>query len=163
MHGYVPYAWYAKRSRRWLADAGLAIAVGAVYFLVARLSVGLVLQPTGVAVFWPAAGITSGFLIALGPRARWPLAAGVTGASVAVHYSEPLWAGISLGLCNAAEALIVAGLIQRLFGDEFNLDRLSHVLGFLAAAIAGTAVSGVGGAVTYRLLQGPSAGLLITW
>src|SRR5262249_51634006 len=110
-----------------------------------------------------AAGITSGFLIALGPRARWPLAAGVTGASVAVHYSEPLWAGISLGLCNAAEALIVAGLIQRLFGDEFNLDRLSQVLGFLAAAIAGTAVSGVGGAVTYRLLQGPSAGLLITW
>jgi signal transduction histidine kinase len=161
--GYLPYVWYDKRSRRWLADAGLAIAVGAVYFLVARLSVGLVLQPTGVAVFWPAAGITSGFLIALGPRARWPVAAGVTGASVAVHAHEPLWAGISLGLCNAAEALLIAGLIQRQFGNEFNLDRLSQVLGFLLAAIAGTAVSGVGGALTYRLLQGPSAGLLITW
>jgi signal transduction histidine kinase len=161
--GYLPYVWYDKRSRRWLADAGLAIAVGAVYFLVARLSVGLVLQPTGVAVFWPAAGITSGFLIALGPRARWPVAAGVTGASVAVHAHEPLWAGISLGLCNAAEALLIAGLIQRQFGNEFSLDRLSQVLGFLLAAIAGTAVSGVGGALTYRLLQGPSAGLLITW
>src|ERR1043166_8426638 len=119
MHGPLPYAWYDERTRRWVADAGLAAAVGAVYFLVARLSVGLVLEPTGVAVFWPAAGITSGFLIALGPRARWPMAAGVTGASMAVHYTEPLWAGISLGLCNAAEALVVAGLIQRQFGPQF--------------------------------------------
>jgi signal transduction histidine kinase len=87
----------------------------------------------------------------------------VIGASVAVHYAEPLWAGVSLGLCNAAEALIIAGLIQRYFGTDFNLDRLSQVLGFLAAAIAGTGVSGLGGAVTYRLLQGPSADMLVTW
>ena len=140
----------------------LAAAVGAAYFLVAYNSVGLVLQPTGVAVFWPAAGITSGCLIALGPHARWPLAAGVIVASVVVHYSEPLWAGISLGLCNAAEALLVAGLIQHYFGADFTLDRLSQVLALLGAAIAGTAVSGVGGAITYRLLQGPSADMLIT-
>ena len=163
MREHLPYAWYDDRTRRWVADAGLAVAVGAVYFLVARLSVGLVLEPTGVAVFWPAAGITSGFLIALGPRARWPMAAGVTGASVAVHYAEPLWASISLGLCNAAEALVIAGLIQRHFGTDFNLDRLSQVVGFLAAAIAGTVVSGIGGAATYRLLQGPSADMVITW
>src|SRR5215469_2094294 len=141
MGKYPPYAWLAfglgQRSaaddplRGWAGAIGLAVAVGAIYFLVARLSVGLVLQPTGVAVFWPAAGITSGFLIALGPRARWPVAAGVTGASVAVHYGDPLWAGVRLGLCNAAEALVVAGLIQRQFGDEFTLDRLSQVLGFL--------------------------------
>jgi signal transduction histidine kinase len=147
----------------WVSDIGLAVAVGAAYFLVAHLSVGLVLEPTGVAVFWPAAGITSGSLIALGPRARWPMAAGVTGASVAVHYAEPLWAGISLGLCNAAETLLIAGLIQRYFGTDFNLDRLSQVLGLLAAAIAGTVVSGIGGAVTYRLLQGPSADMSTTW
>jgi signal transduction histidine kinase len=159
----LPYAWHDDRTRRWVADAGLAVAVGVVYFLVARLSVGLVLEPTGVAVFWPAAGITSGFLIALGPRARWPMAAGVTGASMAVHYTEPLWASTSLGLCNAAEALVIAGLIQRYFGSDFSLDRLSQVLGFLAAAIAGTVISGIGGAATYRLLQGPSADMLITW
>jgi signal transduction histidine kinase len=163
MRKHLLSAWLDDPTPRWLADAGLAVAVGAVYFLVARLSVGLVLQPTGVAVFWPAAGITSGFLIAVGRRARWPVAAGVTGASVAVHSTEPLWAGISLGLCNAAEAVLIAGLIQRQFGDEFNLDRLSHVLGFLLAAVAGTAVSGIGGAATYRLLQGPTANLLITW
>ena len=158
-----PYGWLDGRIPRWVADIGLAAAVGAVYFLVARLSVGLVLEPTGVAVFWPAAGITSGFLIALGPPARWPMAAGVIGASVAVHYAEPLWASLSLGLCNAAEALVVGGLIQRYFGTDFNLDRLGQVLGLLAAAIAGTIVSGIGGAVTYRLLQGPSADMVVTW
>jgi integral membrane sensor domain MASE1 len=172
MRNHLPYAWLGNgrlRSAvddpmlRWVGDIGLAAAVGVAYFLVARNSVGLVLESTGVAVFWPAAGITSGSLIALGPRARWPLAAGVIGASVAVHYSEPLWAGISLGLCNAAEALVIAGLIHRYFGADFTLDRLTQVLAFLAAAIAGTAVSGIGGALTYRVLQGPAADLLVTW
>src|SRR5690242_16195180 len=172
MRNHLPYAWLGNsrlRSAvddpmlRWVGDIGLAAAVGVAYFLVAHNSVGLVLESTGVAVFWPAAGITSGSLIALGPRARWPLAAGVIGASVAVHYSEPLWAGISLGLCNAAEALVIAGLIHRYFGADFTLDRLTQVLAFLAAAIAGTAVSGIGGALTYRVLQGPAADLLVTW
>jgi signal transduction histidine kinase len=173
MRKHLPYAWFAygqrlrsavdERTLRWMADIGLAVAVGAAYLLVAHNSVGLVLESTGVAVFWPAAGITSGSLIALGPRARWPLAAGVIGASVAVHYAEPLWASVSLGLSNAAEALLIAGLIQHYFGTDFRLDRLGQVLGLLAAALVGTAVSGVGGAVTYRLLQGPSADMLVTW
>src|SRR5215469_823079 len=150
-------------ARRWAVGIGLAAVVGAAYFLVARLSVGLVLEPEGVAVFWPAAGITSGSLIAMGPRARWPLAAGVIGASVAVHYDEPLWSGIALGLCNAAEALVVAGLVERYFSAHFRLDRLSQVLGLVLAAIAATALSGIGGAVTYRLLHGSSAAMLITW
>ncbi len=169
----LPYAWlghgqrlrsaFDERTSRWMVDIGLAAAVGAAYFLVAHNSVALVLESTGVAVFWPAAGITSGSLIALGPRARWPLAAGVIGASIAVHSAEPLWAGVSLGLCNAAEALLIAGLIQHYFGADFRLDRLSQVLGLLAAAIVGTLVSGMGGALTYRLLQGPSADMLVTW
>jgi signal transduction histidine kinase len=173
MRKHLPFVWleFGKRQRfaadhagaRWVGGIGLAAAVGAAYFLVARLSVGLVLEPTGVAVFWPAAGITSGFLIALGPRARWPMAAGVIAASVAVHSTDPLWASVSLGLCNAAEALVIAGLIQRYFDADFSLDRVSQVLGFLLAAIAGTVLSGIGGAVIYRLLQGPAAVMLVTW
>jgi integral membrane sensor domain MASE1 len=172
MRKYLPFAWFGggqgqsaavDPARRWIGEIGLAAAVGATYFLVAKLSVGLVLEPEGVAVFWPAAGITSGFLIALGPRVRRPVAAGVIGASVAVHFADPLLSGIALGLCNAAEALIIAGLVQHYFGADFNLDRLSQVLGLLAAAISGTVVSGIGGAVTYRLLNGPSADILTTW
>lgn len=152
-------------ARRWARGVGLAAAVGVAYFLAARLSVGLVLKPEGVAVFWPAAGISSGVLIALGPRSRWPVAAGVTVATIVIHQliADPLWAGIVLGLSNAAEAVITAALIERYFGTDFSIGRLRQVLGLLVAAIVGTAVSGIGGAVTYRLFSGPSAEMLTTW
>ena len=108
----------ADLARRWVNSIGLAVAVGVAYFLAARLGVGLLLEPEGVAVFWPAAGVSSGVLIALGPRARWPVAVGVTAATVVIHQvtADPLWAGIALGLSNAAEALIVAGLLELYFG-----------------------------------------------
>ena len=127
-------------------------AVGLAYFLAAALSVRLVLKPEGVAVFWPAAGLSSGLLIVL-RRARWPVLAGVIGATVATHIiiRDPLWAGIALGLCNGAEALVTAGLIQYYFGPGFNLARPRNVFSLLAAAVLGTSVSGIGGAVTYRV------------
>ena len=152
-------------ARRWARSVGLAAAVGVAYFLAARLSVGLVLKPEGVAVFWPAAGISSGVLIALGPRSRWPVAAGVTVATIVIHQliADPLWAGIALGLSNAAEAVITAALIERYFGTDFSIGRLRQVLGLLVAAIVGTAASGIGGAVTYRLFSGASAEMLTTW
>jgi len=48
----------------------LAAAVGIVYFLAARLSLARLTKPEGVAVFWPAAGVSAGVLIALGSRAH---------------------------------------------------------------------------------------------
>jgi signal transduction histidine kinase len=152
--------------RQWGESIALAALVGLAYFLAARLSIGLVLKPEGVAVFWPAAGISSGILIALGSRrARWPVAAGVILATIAIHQltADPLWAGIALGLSNAAEALITAELIELYFGTNFHFDRVVQVLGLLVAAIIGTVISGIGGAVTYRLFNGPSAEVLTTW
>jgi integral membrane sensor domain MASE1 len=151
-------------TRGQFGSIGLAVAVGLAYFLAADLSVRLILEPEGVAVFWPAAGISSGILIALGLHARWPVLAGVIAATVATHLiiDDPIWAGVPLGLCNAAEALITAGLIQQYFGPGFNLVRLRYVFGLLAAAIAATIVSGIGGAVTYSLMRGPSAPMLNT-
>src|ERR1700728_2713701 len=120
--------------RQALIGTALAVAVGVAYFLAGRLGVGLILKPEGVAVFWPAAGISSGVLIALGRRARWPVAAGVIAATVVVHWliADPLWAGFALGLCNAAEALITAALIEYYFGANFSLDRLRPGIGPLA-------------------------------
>jgi hypothetical protein len=108
-------------ARQWVQGIALAAAIGVGYFLAATFSVRLILEPEGVAVFWPAAGLSSGVLIVLGPRARWPVLAGVLAATVATHIiiRDPLWAGIVLGLCNGAEALITAGLIQYYFGAGF--------------------------------------------
>jgi signal transduction histidine kinase len=152
-------------TQRWVGSIALTAAVGLVYFLTAKFSVRLVLESSGVAVFWPAAGISSGILIALGPRARWPVLAGVMVATVVTHLiiHDPLWAGVALGLSNGAEALIAAGLIHHYFGANFNLVRVRHVAGLLVAAVAATTVSGVGGAITYRLMRGASAPMLASW
>ena len=62
----------------WIGSIGLGIAVGVAYLLAAHLSLTLLTKPDCVAVFWPAAGIASGTLIALGPKARVPVALGST-------------------------------------------------------------------------------------
>src|SRR5499433_1632471 len=66
------------------ASIGLAVAICVVYFLAARLSLFLQTEPDGVAVFWPAAGVSSGILIALGRDARWPVAAARWSVAVGV-------------------------------------------------------------------------------
>jgi signal transduction histidine kinase len=66
-------------------------------------------------------------------------------------------------LCNAAEALIAAGLIAYYFGASFTLNRLRQVLGLLGAAVVATVLSGIGGAVAYKLFHSPTASMLITW
>ena len=142
-HDQLQHSAAADLTRQWVGGIGLAALVGFGYFLAAAFSVRLVLEPEGVAVFWPAAGLSSGLLIALGPRARWPVLAGVIVATTATHLiiKDPLGAGIAFGLCNGAEALITAGLIHHYFAPDFNLTRLRNVIGLLAAAIAGTTMS----------------------
>ena len=56
----------ADPARRWMSSVWLAVVVGSVYILAAKLSLSL-LTPDGVAVFWPAAGVAAGALIAFGP------------------------------------------------------------------------------------------------
>ena len=59
-----------------MGPIGLTIGVGVTYFFAAQLSLILLTKPDGVAVFWPAAGIASGTLIALGSGARLPVTLG---------------------------------------------------------------------------------------
>ena len=68
---------------RWVGSIGLAVAVGVAYFVAARLSLALLTKPEGVAVFWPAAGVSAGVLIALGSTARWPVVFGTMAATIA--------------------------------------------------------------------------------
>ena len=73
-------------TQQWARSIGLAAAVGIVYFLSARLSLLLLTKPDGVAVFWPASGVAAGVLIALGPRARLPVAAGAMVATIVANF-----------------------------------------------------------------------------
>jgi signal transduction histidine kinase len=147
------------------SNVWLAVAVGCGYFLAARLSLGLLMEPDGVAVFWPAAGISSGILIALGPQVRLPVAVAVIGATVAANLmgDRDLWAAVSFALCNAAEALVTAAIIQYYFGTNFNLDRPQQVLGLLAAALAGTVFSSTCATIAYKQFHSPDSPMLTIW
>ena len=59
-----------------------------------------------------------------GRAGRWsrPIVANLLG-------DRNLPSSIVFALCNAGEALLTAGLIERYFGSPFSLDRLRHVLG----------------------------------
>src|SRR5262249_37333882 len=126
--------------RRWLASVRLTVAVFVAYFLAGRLGLSLQTHPDGVAVFWPAAGISAGILIALGRDVRWPVVVGVAAATFAVNLTSDrtVWSSSIFALRNAGEALLMAWLIERYVSRDFTLTRLRHVAGFLAVGFVGT-------------------------
>jgi signal transduction histidine kinase len=161
----MPYSISDKSALSWIASVGLAVAVGIAYFLAARSSLFLLTKPDGVAVFWPAAGVSSGVLISLGPRARLPVIAGTMAATVAANLlgDRNIWSAIFFALSNALEAALVAALIERYFGPSFGLDRLRNVIGLLAAAIVATAISGIVGTLGFRLFHSSPTSFLTIW
>ena len=148
-----------------VAALGLFAAVAIAYFLAARLSLALLTAPDGVAVFWPAAGLAAGAIIALGSGARVPVALGVVAATIVANLigDRSVPAAIVFGLCNAAEAMLIAWLIERYLGSGFRLDSLRRVVGLFLAAAVGAAVSGIGGTIGFVLFHRSEAPILTTW
>jgi hypothetical protein len=105
----------AKPTQQLFIFLTLAGALGLAYFFAARLGLALLTKPDGVAVFWPAAGVASGILIALGPSARGPVVAGTMAATIVANLlgDRTIWSALVFAVCNAGEAVIVAGLIER--------------------------------------------------
>jgi hypothetical protein len=65
------------RTSRFVRGLGLAIAVGAGYFLIDWLALSLWIEPHKESVFsFTPGGFAAGLLIALGPGARWPVSVG---------------------------------------------------------------------------------------
>ena len=136
--GRRPFA--TRKCLAWVKPIVLATGVGITYFFAAQLSFTLLTKPDGVV---PAAGISSGTLIALGPHARLPVTIGVLAASslASILGERSLAAAIVFALCNAGEALLVAWLVKRRFGNEFRLESVRNLFGFFIAAGIGPAIS----------------------
>jgi two-component sensor histidine kinase/integral membrane sensor domain MASE1 len=164
LQGHAPGADTADRTRRWMSVSWLALVVGCLYTLAAKMSLAL-LTPDGVAVFWPAAGIAAGTLIALGPPARWAVVIGTMGATILANLlgDRNVISSIVFALCNAGEAVLAAAVIERYFGSPFSLDGLRQVLGLLAAAIFATAISGIGGTLGFVFFHAGTTSALATW
>src|SRR5882757_933579 len=93
-----------------IGTIGLASAVGIAYFFAAQLSLAFLAEPVGVAVFWPAAGVSSGVLIALRRDARLPVAAGAMVATIVANLmgDRNVWGATAFAFCNVGEALLTA-------------------------------------------------------
>ena len=152
---------FASPSHSWLSWVGLAVAVGIAYFMAARFGLAFRAKPGGVAVFWPAAGIAIGALIALGPAARLPVAAAVAVATITskLLITGNLWLGITFGLVCAGQTLLTAWLIERWFGSAFKLEDVPQVLGFLVASAVGAAMAAVGAVAAVSLVQSTASPL----
>ena len=152
-------------ARRWIGSIGIAVAIGIAYFLAARLGLALLADPERVAVFWPAAGVAAGTLVALGRWARAPVAVAVMVATVAANLmgDRGIWAALSFALCNTGEALFAAWLIERFFGPHFSLHNLRMVLGLLASAAVASAAAGVAAAAAMSLFGPSAAPMLSVW
>ena len=118
----------------WRGVVKLAVAIGIAYFLAGRLGLALRAEP-GVAVFWPAAGIAVGALIALGPSARLPVAAAVVVATIvcSLMIGRNAWLAIAFGSINAGQTLFTAWLLERWFGQHVQAGRRAASAGVLGS------------------------------
>src|SRR5262249_42445236 len=141
-------------AKGWRSTLAAGSAVAVVYFLAAHLGLALLATPSDVAVFWPASGMAAGIFILSNRRFRAAILVGVIVGTVAANLMSDRHVLTSLlkGVCNAGEAALVAGLIERWFGP-FAFDDLQRVLGFVIAACLGAAASALGGAATMTLFH----------
>ena len=154
----------ARSSIRWPPWA-ITIAVGIAFFLAARLSLALLDKADGVAVFWPAAGVASGFVVAFGSTVRWPVVIGVVAATFAANLlgDRNLASTTFFAVANAGGPLIVAGLIQRFFGAPFELNELRRVFGLFGATIVAAFVSGIVGTLGFVFFHPSASSAMTIW
>lgn len=148
-----------------MGPAVAAPAVAIAYFLAARLSLLLLAEPDGVAVFWPAAGVASGILIGAGAAARWPVVIGVAGATLVANLlgDRNLPSSLFFAVANALEALVIAGLVWRFHGSPFTLTHVQRVVGLFVAAVVGTVISGAIGTLGFVLFHASTASIPTIW
>ncbi len=136
-----------------------------VYALLGWVSLKLLSEREGVAVFWPASGFAAGLATILSPPARWPIALAVATATLAANLTErasiPL---ISIfAMCNAAECLLFVTFFRFLDRSRSQLESFGSVVAFLSAATAAAAIAALPAAMALTLLGFASAPLYSVW
>jgi signal transduction histidine kinase len=129
-----------------------ALALATVYFLTARIGLGLATVGRSVTLVWPPSGLAVAILLMHG-RVLWPgVAAGAFAVNAMTPGVPPLVAA-AMALGNTAEALLGATLLRqvgfepslRRVSDVLKLVVLAGVLSTLASALIGTSSLQLGG------------------
>lgn len=142
----------------------VSIVVAIAFFLAACLGLAL-LDNAGVAVFWPAAGVASGVMVAFGPAVRWPVVIGVVVATVAANLlgDRNLGSTAFFAVANAVGPLVVSRLIERWNDGPFELNELRRVFELFGATIAAACVSGIIGTLGFVLFHASGVSFAKVW
>ena len=154
----------ARSSLAWPPWA-ISILVAIVFFLAARLSLALLDKADGVAVFWPAAGVASGFLVAFGldravagchRRGRCHFRGQSAWRSQSCQHhifccGQRLWPPH----CRRAHPAIL--------GAPFELNELRRVFGLFGATIVTAFVSGIVGTLGFVFFHSSVSSAVTIW
>jgi PAS domain S-box-containing protein len=156
-----PPAPWSMTCRPW----AISVLVAILFFLAARLSLSLIDKTDGVAVFWPAAGVASGILVAFGSTMRWPVVIGVVAATFAANLlgDRNLASTAVFAMANAGGPLLLAGLIQRFYAAPFELNELRRVFELFGATIAAAFVSGIVGTLGFLFFHSSASSAITIW
>ena len=161
-----PFWRCEKSTHEWGRSIFFAAVVGVTYFLVAR---GCLFPPYRRRRCILAGGqdsVRSGTLLVLGPRARFSVVLGVAAATLGANL---MGATATSGVRSfsqaqiSVEAVLVAGLIERVFGSAFQLDQMKQVIGLFVATCAATMISGALGTLGFVPFYGPASPVWLTW
>jgi len=146
-------------------DIATAVFVTATYFLAACYGLGLLANPNGVAVFWPASGIAVGTLIAIDRRVFWPIGLGIAIGTVAANLAagRAFVLTIPFAAANMIECYCAGWIAHRLLGSDLRFDSLKRVSGLFLAAAVGTALSAVIGAGTFFMVGTAGEAIFQYW
>lgn len=136
-------------ARQTLIIGGQVLVVAVVYYVAAKIGLGLALVGGQVTPLWPSTGVSLAGLLLFGPRV-WP---GITIAAFLVNLpiGPTLGSAIAITVGNTL-APVCAYLLLRRFGFQKELRRLNDVLTLIfVGAFAGMLVSATTGTATLAL------------
>lgn len=120
-----------------LREAVTIAVVAVVYYLSARLSLGLIIQPEGIAAVWPNSGIFLSAILLSRPRARPYLAVVLflTDLIAEVQAGIPPAVSLVYSLCLTGDAVTSVFLLARFVGEPVTLRKTREVTGFLLLSV----------------------------
>ncbi|MDX2308199.1 MAG: MASE1 domain-containing protein [Hyphomicrobium sp.] len=124
------------------------------YYVAARASLLLIAEPEGIAVFWPAAGLSAGVLMMM-PPSRWNaiLTGVIVGTLAANIQTGKSWPpSLIFALANAAECWLFAGLCRILERGVPGPTSIGNVFVLFFSAVIASALCATAGAFAFSAL-----------
>ncbi len=115
----------------------LLISIAIVYFVAARLSLLLVIEPQGIAPIWPPSGIflASILLVPRTLRARLVITLFLTDLGAELLAGTEFELSLIYAFALSADAAIGSWLLFRFFGDTITFTKADEVLGFFLLSV----------------------------